>query len=171
MFTKFWFIPSLSSIDKLLPKCIKHEYMEQTSKKSVFLNSELIDSSENSSEGMIRIMQHIHRFAVSYINGQMDKIVFGGDLLTNERALSAQQAMLNGEIDFLKLLGVIKDRRSSQTNEFPVGEMQSFWTVTFRVTLTKNYLLTVHLTLFLFIFVRRSTDGVLMSQYFVNQNT
>ena len=37
----------------------------------------------------------------------MDKIVFGGDVLTNERASSAQQAMLNGEIDFHKLLSVI----------------------------------------------------------------
>lgn len=81
--------------------------MDQTSTKSVFLNSELIDASENSSEGMIKIMQDIHKLGVPYINGQMDKVVLGGDLITNERAFSAQQAMFNSEVDFQKLLGVI----------------------------------------------------------------
>lgn len=37
----------------------------------------------------------------------MDKFVLGSNVLTNERALSAQQAMLNSKVDFEKLLGVI----------------------------------------------------------------
>lgn len=38
---------------------------------------------------------------------QLLKKVVGGDVLTNERAYSAQLAMLNGQTDFERLAGVV----------------------------------------------------------------
>lgn len=81
--------------------------MKKTSQKSVFINCDLIDESENSSDGMIRIMQRVHSLAVPIIDGTVEKVVLGGDVLTNERAMSAQQAMRNNESSYEKLLGVI----------------------------------------------------------------
>lgn len=37
----------------------------------------------------------------------LKKKVFGGDVLTNERAHSAQLAMMNGQSDFFRLAGVV----------------------------------------------------------------
>lgn len=101
------FIGELKSFEKLLPNYIPHPQIEKTSQKSVFINCDLIDESENSSDGMIRIMQRVHSLAVPFIDGTVEKVVLGGDVLTNERAMSAQQAMRNNESSYEKLLGVI----------------------------------------------------------------
>ncbi|XP_056016938.1 uncharacterized protein LOC125674871 [Ostrea edulis] len=101
------YIEELRQFERLLPNNIQHPYIEKTSQKSVFINCDLIDESENSSDGMIRILQRVHSLAVPYINENIEKVVLGGDVLTNERALSAQQAMRNNETCDEKLLGVI----------------------------------------------------------------
>jgi hypothetical protein len=60
---------------------------------------------------MIRILQKIHDLAVPYVsNGNKEfceRVVFGGDVLTNERAFSAQEAMFNNRGVFKRLQGVI----------------------------------------------------------------
>jgi hypothetical protein len=101
------FIDELKPFKRLLPKYIWHPHIEKTSHKSVFINCDLIDESENSSDGMIRIMQRVHSLAVPYVEENIEKVVLGGDVLTNERAMSAQQAMRNNESSYEKLLGVI----------------------------------------------------------------
>lgn len=101
------FFGELKSFEKLLPNYIPHPQFEKTSQKSVFINCDLIDERENSSDGMIRIMQRVHSLAVPFIDGPVVKVVLGGDVLTNERAMSAQQAMRNNESSYEKLLGVI----------------------------------------------------------------
>ncbi|XP_056022462.1 uncharacterized protein LOC125673117 [Ostrea edulis] len=101
------YIEELRQFERLLPNNIQHPYIEKTSQKSVFINCDLIDESENSSDGMIRILQRVHSLAVPHINENIEKVVLGGDVLTNERALSAQQAMRNNETCDEKLLGVI----------------------------------------------------------------
>lgn len=101
------FIDELKPLKRLLPKYIWHPHLEKTSQKSVFINCDLIDESENSSDGMIRIMQRVHSLAVPYAEENIEKVVLGGDVLTNERAMSAQQAMRNNESSYEKLLGVI----------------------------------------------------------------
>lgn len=101
------FIEELRQFERLLPKYIEHPYLEKTSQKSVFINCDLIDESENSSDGMIRILQRVHSLAVPYIDDNIEKVVLGGDVLTNERAMSAQQAMRNNESCDEKLVGVI----------------------------------------------------------------
>ena len=87
-------------------------YMDQMKKKSVFLNCDLIDACENSSEGMIKILQIIHELAVPHVRNNPNKDVlwkvdFVGDVLTNERAFSAQEAMQNSPAEYESLLGVI----------------------------------------------------------------
>lgn len=75
---------------------IPHEYIHKTKQKSVILNCDLVDASENSSEGMIRILQGVQELAVPHREQKvLERIVFGGDVLTNERAFSAQEAMNN----------------------------------------------------------------------------
>ena len=101
------YINELKPFEILLPNYIQHPHTAKTSQKSVFINSDLIDESENSSDGMIRIMQRVHSLAVPPIDGSIEKVVLGGDVLTNERAMSAQLAMRNNESSFEKLLGVI----------------------------------------------------------------
>ncbi|XP_056006637.1 uncharacterized protein LOC125680237 [Ostrea edulis] len=60
---------------------------------------------------MISILDHIHENYVPHTAEEhshvIRKKVFGGDVLTNERAYSAQLAMLNGATDFEQIAGVI----------------------------------------------------------------
>lgn len=89
------------------PDYLKHYYTHLTEKKSSILNCDLIEESENSSQGMIKILQMVHQLAVPHIDEQVvEKIVFGGDALTNERAFSAQEAMQNNNSEFENLLGI-----------------------------------------------------------------
>lgn len=72
---------------------------------------DILDKSENKSEDMISILQYIHETFIPHTEGDnpvvLSRKVFGGDVLTNERAYSAQLAMLNGSTDFDQLAGVI----------------------------------------------------------------
>lgn len=94
-----------------IPDCIQHPYMDEMCKKSEYRIIDLLDKSENKSEDMISILQHIHEHCVAHSEENptkvIEKIVFGGDVLTNERAYSAQLAMMNAECDFNGLAGVV----------------------------------------------------------------
>lgn len=58
--------------------------------------------------GMITILQRIHHLAVPHVDNETpERIVFGGDVLTNERAFSAQEAMQNVPSEFESLSGLI----------------------------------------------------------------
>lgn len=80
-------------------------------KKYDFVILDLLDKSENKSEDMISILEHIHHHYIPHTAEDHPQIirkkVFGGDVLTNERAYSAQLAMLNGASDFEQISGVI----------------------------------------------------------------
>lgn len=52
--------------------------------KFVFINCDLIDESENFFDGMIRIMQRVYFLVVLFIDGIVEKVVLGGDVLINE---------------------------------------------------------------------------------------
>lgn len=71
----------------------------------------MLDKSENISEDMISILEHILMNYIAHTSDNNQKViirkVFGGDVLTNERAYSAQLAMLNGRSEFDQLAGVI----------------------------------------------------------------
>ena len=104
------YIDELKPLKACIPKFIVHAHLDETKEKSVLLNCDLIPESENSSVGMITILQNVHNLAVphSEIDGKvLKRVVFGGDVLTNERAFSAQQAMQNAKEDFSGLRGLI----------------------------------------------------------------
>lgn len=105
------YIPALQSLQKCVPANIDHPYVEECSRKSNFSILDLLDKSENKSEDMITILEHIHDNYISHSQGEDPKVikkkVFGGDVLTNERAYSAQLAMLNSPNDVDRLKGVI----------------------------------------------------------------
>lgn len=57
---------------------------------------------------MITLLQRIHHLAVPHIDSVTpERIVFGGDVLTNERTFSAQEAMQNVPSEFESLSGLI----------------------------------------------------------------
>lgn len=90
---------------------IPHEFIEIAKQKTVFFNADLIDASENSTEGMIHILQKMHNLVVPHcvVDSKeiCEPVVFGGDVLTNERAFGAQLATFNNKSEFENLLGVI----------------------------------------------------------------
>lgn len=94
-----------------LPKFIEHSHIHESSQKSDYAILDILDKSENKSEDMISILQYIHENFIPHTEGDnpvvLSRKVFGGDVLTNERAYSAQLAMLNGSTDFDQLAGVI----------------------------------------------------------------
>lgn len=90
------------------PEYITHPFMEKTKKKSTVLNCDLIDESENSNTGMITILEKVHEMVVPHLNNDISqKVVFGGDVLTNIRAFTAQEAMQNNDTPFDCVLGII----------------------------------------------------------------
>lgn len=104
-------VKCLKQFQASIPDCIQHPYMDEMCKKSEYRIIDLLDKSENKSEDMISILQHIHKHCVAHSEENptkvIEKIVFGGDVLTNERAYSAQLAMMNAECDFNGLAGVV----------------------------------------------------------------
>lgn len=102
------YIKFLAPVKDCYPNYIVHQFVDITKEKSVVLNCDLIDASENSSQGMIEILQKVHKLAVPHTQDTVvQKIVFGGDVLTNERAFSAQEAMQNNSNAFDSLCGII----------------------------------------------------------------
>lgn len=104
-------IHCLKQFRACIPDCIEHRYMNELSKESEFRVIDLLDKSENKSEDMISILQSVHKYCVAHSDEVpptvIERVVFGGDVLTNERAYSAQLAMHNAESDFFGLAGVI----------------------------------------------------------------
>jgi hypothetical protein len=94
-----------------IPTHIPHPHLKELSEKSNFALLDMLDKNENKSEDMITILEHIHSNYIAHtdedIPSVIQKKVFGGDVLTNERAYTAQLAMLNGNTDFDRLGGIV----------------------------------------------------------------
>lgn len=94
-----------------VPKFIPNPHLKELAESSNLVLLDMLDKSENKSEDMISILVHIHANCIAHTDGEnpavMKKKVFGGDVLTNERAYSAQLAMLNGDTDYDRLGGLI----------------------------------------------------------------
>lgn len=105
------YVDCLKPYEACLPKYIDHPHIEETSKKTKFFIVDLLDKSENKTDEMISILQHNHENYIAHTEDDpptvIEKKVFGGDVLTNERAYSAQLAMMNGQSDFVCLAGVV----------------------------------------------------------------
>lgn len=102
------YVECLKPYEACLPKHIDNPHIEKTSKKAKFFIVDLLDKSENKTDEMISILEHIHENYIAHTEDDpptvIEKKVFGVDVLTNERA---QLAMMNGQSDFFRLAGVI----------------------------------------------------------------
>lgn len=80
----------LKRYSKCLPKYIDYPHILVSTKKSDYAILDLLDKSENKSEDMISILQHVHQMYIHHTDDDhplvMKRKVFGGDVLTNERA-------------------------------------------------------------------------------------
>lgn len=104
------YVDFLKPLQKCVPVCITHDFMDKTKQKSVILNCDLVEASENSSEGMITILQNVNKLVFQAVEKDQkitDRVVFGGDVLTNERAFAAQEAMQNARSDYDMLGGLV----------------------------------------------------------------
>lgn len=105
------YVPFLQLHITSFTKYIEHKCLDQMRKKSAFLNCDLVEASENSSDGIIKILQRVHQLAVPHVRNipgenVLEKVVFGGDVLTNETAFSAQEAMQDSPSEYESLLGI-----------------------------------------------------------------
>lgn len=104
------YIPHFNNFRKILPRFIQHPFMEEVSQKSDYVVLDLIDKNENKPDEMIDILDWLHDLCVSKTHEPsptvIEDVVFGGDVLTEDRAYQAQQAMANGDSDFERLAGV-----------------------------------------------------------------
>lgn len=105
------YVGCLKKYKYCVPKFIPNPHLKELAEKSNFVLLDMLDKSENKSEDMITILEHIHAKYIAHTDGEnpavIKKKVFGGDVLTNERAYSAQLAMLNGDTDYDRLGGLI----------------------------------------------------------------
>ena len=90
-----------------MPKYIPHPYVKEMSEKSVFEVLDLPDKRENRGDDMIDILQFVHTFLPTCLGETVDRTVFGGDVLTNERAYQAQLDMANASTQSSKLHGLL----------------------------------------------------------------
>lgn len=95
--------------DITIPEYIVHPHMNETAQKTEFDVVDLMDCNENDSDGMIRIMKHLHKLFVPQTRNEhpnaLQRTEFAGDVLTNERAFGVQCAMDNGEGTVDRLAG------------------------------------------------------------------
>ena len=100
---KFTFI---SQYEHLIPQHILHPFIDKTSQKSDYKVIDLMDANENKSDGIIEIMKNLHETYVPRRDGEiLATTELAGDVLTNERAFSAQINMMNGDNSFQRLAG------------------------------------------------------------------
>lgn len=101
-------VKCLKSFAHCVPKHIEHPFMEETSKRSTHVILDLLDKNQNFHDDTISILEHIHqKYITQNLWGKTERRVFGGDVLTNERAYTAQLDMQNCGTDFYKLGGLI----------------------------------------------------------------
>ena len=102
------YVPGLQKI--AIPKYIPHPHLTEMSRKCPYDVLDLLDKSENKMEDMIDILNSIHKLVATLPSDKqnvVERIVFGGDQLTNERAYAAQISMVNVQNEAERLQGVI----------------------------------------------------------------
>ncbi|XP_019628676.1 PREDICTED: uncharacterized protein LOC109473241 [Branchiostoma belcheri] len=96
------------------------------------MNVELIDAPENSAEGIITIIKRLNKLLVPQTGGEdstaVERIVLGGDVLTNERAFSGQAALMNADNEKDSCAGIIhRPEGLHRLMNFLMGIYQEFY--------------------------------------------
>jgi hypothetical protein len=97
-------IPWLTKFKDSIPKFIEHDFIHEMKVKWEYKILDLLEKSENKADEMIEILQTVHKYVPSTSDSVIERVVFGGDELTNEWAYQSQLEMQNGtnEADCLK---------------------------------------------------------------------
>ncbi|KAK3086018.1 hypothetical protein FSP39_012234 [Pinctada imbricata] len=104
-------VDTLRKYTPFIPQFISHEHIDASCRKSDYAIIDLLNKSENKSEEMIEILEYVHDKCIGKSDEEtqahLKMRVFGGDVLTNERAYSAQLALHNGTSELDRLQCVI----------------------------------------------------------------
>ena len=98
----------LKTFQKYVAKHIPHEYSAMFQQKGEAVNLGLVFQNENSSEGMLHILEFLHK----YVRNFDERVVFGGDQLTEERAAGVQRLRQNGATPEARLSGLLPTAES-----------------------------------------------------------
>ena len=93
---------------KYVVKHIPHEYSGLFQQKGEAVNLGIIFENENTSEGMLHILEFLHK----YVGNYDERVVFGGDQLTEERAAGVQRLCQNGATPEARLSGLLPTAES-----------------------------------------------------------
>ena len=125
------YIPFLKPFSSCVPKFIPHKFVEEMSQKHEFQIIDLLKKNESKHDDMIDILYNVHQFIPhgAGLQNIIERMVFGGDVLTNERAYSAQMDKVNEPDEGDRLLGVIHRPEGLHMNmNFCRYIMSSFYT-------------------------------------------
>ncbi len=104
-------IPFLKQYAKLVPEYIDHPYVSEMSQKSDYCILDLLDKNESKSDDIIEILEYIHKFIAQAPTSEsrtvLERLVFGGDVLTNERSYQGQLDLANGTSETERKMGVL----------------------------------------------------------------
>ena len=105
----------LKPFQKYVAKHIPHQYSGLFQQKGEAVNLGIIFENENSSDGMLHILEFLHK----YVRNFDERVVFGGDQLTEERAAGVQRLRQNGVTPPARLSGLLPTAESwhSQNNK------------------------------------------------------
>ena len=101
----------LQHLKEDVPKFIEHDHVEEMSKKSEHLMFDLHDKNESKGDDMIDILRSVHAYVphikLAGVPNALERLTFGGDVLTNERAYETQLDLMNSTNEMDRLLGII----------------------------------------------------------------
>ncbi|CAH3165645.1 unnamed protein product, partial [Porites lobata] len=110
-------IPALKSFKDVVIRHIPHKYSNVTKQKSEQAPLGLLFKNENTNDDMIDILTELHQRYLPVMkttdgSGNVEievlqKVFFGGDQLTEERARNARQGRADGDTEFERLEGLI----------------------------------------------------------------
>ncbi|XP_072166071.1 uncharacterized protein [Diadema setosum] len=88
-------IPALKDVMSTLPGVIHHDHMAEMKQKSRVVNLGVLIENENTSDGIFKIVKHMHQYTPGHGTDHPTRILVTGDLLTCERISSCIEEQRN----------------------------------------------------------------------------
>lgn len=98
----------MKPFEKYVKRHIPHQFSASFQKKGECINLGLVFENENTTEGMVHILESLHK----YVKDFDERVVFGGDQLTEERAAGVQRLRQNGATPQARLAGLLPTAES-----------------------------------------------------------
>ncbi|XP_072181183.1 uncharacterized protein [Diadema setosum] len=100
-------IPSLKPMMDLLPQVIVHDHMTEMKEKSKVVNLGVLMENENTSEGILKILHHMHAYVPGDASSHPTRILSAGDLLTCERESNCIEQQRNSTTPSRRMEGLV----------------------------------------------------------------